>query len=87
MHLTFDDGPHPSVTRWVLKQLDVHGMKATFFVVGDQAKRHPELLEEIRSAGHALGGHTMAHENGWRTMKASYVRSAQASRALVSDHA
>lgn len=87
VHLTFDDGPHPSVTRWVLKQLDMYGMKATFFVVGNQAQKHPELLDEIRSAGHALGGHTMAHENGWRTRKGSYVRSAQASRALVSNHA
>ena len=84
VHLTFDDGPHPEVTRWVLKQLDGYGMKATFFVVGDQAQKHPEMLTEIRSAGHALGGHTMAHENGWRTAKPSYVRSAQASRAILS---
>ena len=76
VHLTFDDGPDPTVTPWVLDILAQHGAKATFFVVGDQAARHPDILEAVKAAGHAVGGHTMRHERGWRTPTAQYVQSA-----------
>jgi peptidoglycan/xylan/chitin deacetylase (PgdA/CDA1 family) len=59
--LTFDDGPHPVYTPEVIRILEEHGVPATFFVVGRNAKRHPELLRKIRSAGHALGNHTFSH--------------------------
>lgn len=59
--LTFDDGPHPVHTPQVLKILEDHGVPATFFVIGRNAKRHPDLLRKIRSAGHALGNHTFSH--------------------------
>ncbi len=59
--LTFDDGPHPVYTPQVLRILEEHGVTATFFVVGRNAKRHPELLRKIRSAGHSLGNHTFSH--------------------------
>ena len=74
--MTFDDGPDPTVTPWVLDVLAQHGAKATFFVVGDQAARHPDILEAVKAAGHAVGGHTMRHERGWRTPTAPYVQSA-----------
>ena len=61
VYLTFDDGPIPEVTPWVLDLLDSHGIKATFFLVGDNVRRHPELLEEIRRRGHSWGNHTMHH--------------------------
>ena len=54
-------------------------MKATFFVVGAQAKRHPDLLQKLRAQGHAVGGHTMNHEHGWHTNTQAYVHSARAS--------
>ena len=79
VHLTFDDGPDPEVTPWVLDMLAQHGAKATFFVVGDQAAKHPDILEAVKKAGHVVGGHTMRHELGWRTDTTPYVQSALAS--------
>ena len=76
VHLTFDDGPDPTVTPWVLDILAQHEAKATFFVVGDQAARHSDILEAVKAAGHAVGGHTMRHERGWRTPTTPYVQSA-----------
>ena len=63
----------------MLDILAQHGAKATFFVVGDQAAKHPDILEAVKAAGHAVGGHTMRHEMGWRTDTAPYVQSALAS--------
>ena len=70
VHLTFDDGPDPEVTPWVLDVLAQHGAKATFFVVGDQAARHPDILEAVKAAGHA----TLADFSEWcfRTATASF---------------
>lgn len=79
VHLTFDDGPDPVLTAWVLDHLKARGMTATFFVVGEQARRHPQVLDEIRQRGHALGGHTMKHERGWSIATAAYVDSARQS--------
>ena len=59
--LTFDDGPHPEDTPRLLDLLDRYGAKATFFVVGKSARNHPELIERIAGAGHALGNHTWDH--------------------------
>ena len=59
--LTFDDGPHPEDTPRLLDVLERHGAKATFFVVGKSARDHPDLIERIAGAGHALGNHTWDH--------------------------
>ena len=71
VYLTFDDGPIPEVTPAVLEILDRYNVKATFFMVGDNVARHPELLDEVRRRGHAVGNHTMKHIQGikctWRT--------------------
>ena len=71
VYLTFDDGPIPEVTPDVLEILDRYNVKATFFMVGDNVARHPELLDEVRRRGHAVGNHTMNHIQGikctWRT--------------------
>ena len=71
VYLTFDDGPIPEVTPQVLDILDAEGVKATFFMVGDNVRRYPELLDEVRRRGHAVGNHTMKHIQGikctWRT--------------------
>lgn len=85
VHLTFDDGPDPMLTPWVLEQLHNRGMTATFFVVGEQAQRHPRILEQVRDHGHALGGHTMRHEHGWRTEHSEYVSSARQSMAVAGE--
>jgi peptidoglycan/xylan/chitin deacetylase (PgdA/CDA1 family) len=73
VYLTFDDGPIPEETPWVLDVLDQYGIKATFFMVGDNVRRHPELLEEVRRRGHSVGNHTMHHLQGMKTTTAHYM--------------
>ena len=79
VHLTFDDGPHPDITPWVLTCLEERQMTATFFAIGRRAQTHGALVQRMRDAGHAVGGHTMDHEHGWRTDTARYLDSARAS--------
>lgn len=73
--LTFDDGPDPTITPWVLDTLAAHGAKATFFCLGRHAERHSELLARIRAEGHAAGHHTWDHANGWHTPPRAWLRS------------
>lgn len=83
MHLTFDDGPHPKWTPFVLDLLQQHGQKATFFCVGDNILRHPDLFARIRREGHSWGNHTMHHDSGWTTGTFAYLRSHLACDALT----
>lgn len=83
VYLTFDDGPIPKVTPWVLDLLDSYGIKATFFLVGENVQRHPELLEEIRRRGHSYGNHTMHHLQGLRNSLKSYLRDIEEADRLV----
>lgn len=71
--LTFDDGPIPEVTPWVLDLLLEYNMKATFFCVGDNANKYPELLKRITKEGHSIGNHTYHHLNGWKTEHDNYI--------------
>lgn len=64
--LTFDDGPHPQNTHFILAQLDKYNAKATFFCLGENAEKHPELILEILDRGHAIGNHGYRHLNGWK---------------------
>lgn len=64
VYLTFDDGPIPECTPWLLDELDRFGVKATFFMVGDNVRKYPELYAEILKRGHRVGNHTMHHLNG-----------------------
>ncbi|MCH5229781.1 MAG: polysaccharide deacetylase family protein [Muribaculaceae bacterium] len=64
IYLTFDDGPIPVITPWVLDVLDDFGVKATFFMVGQNIERHPELLSEVLKRGHRVGNHTLHHIRG-----------------------
>ena len=66
VYLTFDDGPIPESTPWLLKTLEEHGAKATFFMVADNARRYPELHEAVLEAGHAIGNHTFHHKPPFR---------------------
>lgn len=74
VYLTFDDGPIPEQTPWVLDILDRYGVKATFFMVGENVARHPELLEEVKRRGHSYGNHTMHHLQGMRASAHRYCR-------------
>lgn len=81
--LTFDDGPIPEVTPWVLDTLDRYGIKATFFMVGDNVRRHPELLEEVRRRGHAVGNHTMHHLQGIKVTAYRYMHDISEANDLI----
>lgn len=72
LFLTFDDGPDPAITPFVLDQLKAFNAKATFFCIGDCAKKHPELLQRIKDEGHQIGNHTQYHPNGWKTPLTEY---------------
>lgn len=76
LYLTFDDGPIPGVTPWVLDQLAAFDAKATFFCIGRNAAENPAILRRIRDEGHAVGNHTWDHPRGRRTPTFSYLRSA-----------
>lgn len=72
--LTFDDGPHPEITPWVLKELEKHNAKATFFLVGENAQKYPEVVKMIVDSGHHIGNHTFNHVKGWNTSAYKYYR-------------
>ena len=86
VYLTFDDGPIPEATPFILDVLDEFGIKATFFMVGDNARKYPHLLEEVRRRGHRIGNHTFNHVGGVRWRGWSYLlNTTRANRLLQTD--
>ena len=77
LYLTFDDGPTPDLTSWILDLLKEKEIKASFFCVGSNAKKYPELMNRMVQEGHVIGNHTMKHENGNKTSKEDYLNSIQ----------
>lgn len=75
VYLTFDDGPTPECTEWILNILKEYHVVATFFCVGSNVEAHQELTRKILSEGHAIGNHTMHHEKGTETSKSEYFKS------------
>jgi peptidoglycan/xylan/chitin deacetylase (PgdA/CDA1 family) len=75
LFLTFDDGPTPQVTSWVLDFLAQEKVPAIFFVIGKNAQAHPELLARIKQEGHQIGNHTYNHQKGWQTPLKEYIES------------
>ena len=73
VYLTFDDGPIPEVTPKVLDILDRYGVKATFFMVGENIDKHPDVFEQVVKAGHSVGNHTYNHLKGWDTSFDEYM--------------
>lgn len=73
IYLTFDDGPIPVVTEYVLKQLAAFSAKATFFCIGDNVRKHPQVFQELKNQGHSIGNHTFNHLNGWKTETDRYL--------------
>ena len=74
LFLTFDDGPHPEATPFVLKQLKDHNALATFFCIGKNVVAHPEIYRQIINEGHVTGNHTYNHLNGWKTSNDLYMK-------------
>ncbi len=71
--LTFDDGPTPGVTEWILDQLDKTGAKATFFCLGKNIEMYPDLYDRMIERGHKVGNHTYSHQKGWSMSLRRYV--------------
>lgn len=83
IYLTFDDGPIPEATPWVLDTLDRYGIKATFFMVGDNARRYPYLVDEVLKRGHRIGNHTMHHLQGAKVTTRTYLRDVTEARQWI----
>jgi peptidoglycan-N-acetylglucosamine deacetylase len=81
--LTFDDGPHPVITKKVLDILDEYDAKATFFCVGQNVEKFSETFNLIIEKGHAVGNHTFNHLNGWKNSLLSYARNIEKAKELI----
>jgi peptidoglycan-N-acetylglucosamine deacetylase len=73
LYLTFDDGPVPGPTEFVIETLSRYNCPATFFCIGDNVRKHDRIYKNLLSAGHATGNHTFNHVNGWRTSDEEYL--------------
>lgn len=83
VYLTFDDGPIPEMTPWVLDLLDKYNIKATFFCVADNVRKHPEIYQEILKRGHQTGNHTYHHLQGWKTDTESFLQDIEDAKQLI----
>jgi len=83
LYLTFDDGPIPEVTPWVLETLDKFDAKATFFCVGDNVRKHEDVFQLVKSKGHSVGNHTYHHLSGWQTDNIPYFHDIRKCASLV----
>lgn len=86
IYLTFDDGPIPEVTPWVLDHLDRYGIKATFFCVGENVLKHPHIFKELLERGHRVGNHTHHHIKGLTTPTDAYIEDVLRADALIGSH-
>jgi peptidoglycan/xylan/chitin deacetylase (PgdA/CDA1 family) len=86
LYLTFDDGPIPDVTVWVLDVLKQHNIKATFFCIGDNVRKHPDIYARILAEGHSVGNHTFCHLHGLWTNSEKYVESVQQAAHYIDSH-
>ena len=83
VYLTFDDGPPPGITEWILDQLAVYDAKATFFCLGKNAEMHPHLHRMILEGGHKVGNHTYSHQKGWRMSLERYLEDVDFANGLL----
>jgi peptidoglycan/xylan/chitin deacetylase (PgdA/CDA1 family) len=83
VYLTFDDGPIPEVTPWVLALLESYSIKATFFMVGDNIRKHPEEFRMVVDAGHRIGNHTYNHIRGFEYTAEQYLENVEKANALM----
>lgn len=84
--LTFDDGPIPEVTPWVLEKLKEYDVKATFFCIGDNVLKHPKIYQRILDEGHAVGNHTHKHLKGWNTDDGTYLKDIENAGEFISSN-
>jgi len=83
IYLTFDDGPIPEITPWVLNTLSKFNAKVTFFCVGDNVQKHPRIFKQILDQKHAVGNHTFNHLEGWKTNTEAYLNNIEKTEELI----
>lgn len=83
LYLTFDDGPTPEITDWVLKTLKKYNAKATFFCIGNNIEKHPEIFQNIINEGHSIGNHTYNHLKGWKHKTKNYIEDVIKTEVLI----
>lgn len=83
LYLTFDDGPTPEITNWVLNVLDEYNAKATFFCIGTNIEKHPDIFQNIISKGHTIGNHTYNHLKGWKHKTRDYLEDVDKTQVLI----
>lgn len=83
LYLTFDDGPIPEITTWVLDVLKQYNVKATFFCVGNNVEKHPAIFQRIVDEEHSVGNHTYNHLNGWKTHSPLYLKNVSKCKEVV----
>ncbi len=86
VYLTFDDGPVPEITEWVLDVLRAENIKATFFCIGDNIRKHPLIFEKIIVDGHTIGNHTFHHIKGWGCTASAYFQEVEDCRREIEKH-
>lgn len=86
IYLTFDDGPTPDITPWVLDLLRQHQIKATFFCLGKNVEAFPEIYQQIINEGHAVGNHSYDHPSGWKTDKEIYFENVKQAANFISSN-
>lgn len=86
VYLTFDDGPAPEITEWTLSQLKQFDAKATFFCIGENIQKHPEIFKKVIQEGHSIGNHTFNHLKGWETATDGYIENVLECDKQISHH-
>ncbi len=86
IYLTFDDGPEPGLTDYVLEVLDQFSAKATFFVIGDKVQKYARTLEKVVNESHAIGNHTFSHIDGWKTSVNEYKSNIEKCNRILSQN-
>ena len=87
IYLTFDDGPVPDFTPWVLNTLAHYKAKGTFFCVGENIKKFPGIYQQIKDGGHSIGNHTFNHLQGWKTPTNKYIKNVLKTESYLNDDA
>ena len=83
--LTFDDGPIPEITEWTLEQLKKYDAKATFFCIGNNIEKYPDIFQKIIDDNHALGNHTFNHLNGWKNSTEDYIENVKLCQSQITN--
>lgn len=86
IYVTFDDGPTPEITEWVLTQLAKYNAKATFFCIGKNIEAHPEIFKKIIQARHSIGNHTYNHLKGWNVKTDAYLDNIKKTETLLNSY-